>query len=175
MGVKKDNGRLATPTLQFYIILDYAYYPERLVGVKESAASLSARLLAFARTTIPAPTEVQVKQYIRDRILTQGADFTPENGGAPVPEDVDRLFTCLRTTPGSSSSLLLDDPPINTADDCRKIIVELLSKRSEVGWSTSGHTGVDVPVHVLGSDQLWGNMENTEVRMWIAGIHVTLL
>lgn len=137
---------------------DYAYYPESLIGVRESAASLSAHLLAFARTA-PLPSIEAVKQFVRDEILIKGAAFTAENRGLPQDGDVDRLFSCLRTTPGT----VFDDPPINTADDCRNIIADLISRRAEVGWSTSGHTGVDVPVHVLGSDQLKGNMENTDV------------
>jgi alkaline phosphatase len=117
-------------------------------------------LLAYARTE-PIPDIDQVKHYIREEILVKGAAFIPENGGLPTDDQVDRLFTCLRTTPGATS--LVADPPIDTADDCRKIIADLVSQRAEVGWSTSGHTGVDVPVHVLGSDNLRGNMENTDV------------
>jgi alkaline phosphatase len=126
--------------------------------VKQSAASLSAHLLAYARTA-PDPSIDEVKRYIREEILIKGAAFTDENRGLPQDGDVDRLFTCLRTTPDSS----LDDPPINIADDCRNIIADLISRRAQVGWSTSGHTGVDVPVHVLGNSRLKGNMENTDV------------
>jgi alkaline phosphatase len=137
---------------------NYAYYPESLIGVKESAASLSAHLLAFARTA-PLPSIEAVKQFVREETLIKGAAFTAENRGLPQDGDIDRLLSCLRTTPGTA----FDDPPINTADDCRNIIADLISQRAEVGWSTSGHTGVDVPVHALGTDRLKGNMENTDV------------
>ena len=144
------------------LLPDYAYYPQRLIGVQQSAAALSSRLLAFARTA-PLPSAEQVKAYIHDAILVQGAAFTPNNGGPPSLADVERMFSCLRKTPGAQVDTAAD-PPIDTADDCRKVIADLISRRAEVGWSTSGHSGVDVPVHVLGSSGLKGNIENTEVR-----------
>lgn len=138
------------------------------MGVKESSASLSSHLLAFARS-VPAPSVDEIKRFIYDQTLIKGAGFTSENGGLPSNDEVETLFTCLRSTPSNenqspTASENLADPPIDTADDCRKIIADQISKRAEVGWSTSGHTGVDVPVHVLGSDKLKGNMENTEVN-----------
>lgn len=58
-------------------------------------------------------------------------------------------------------------PPIDPTDDCRKTIADISSRRAQIGWSTSGHTGVDVPVHASGyrSEALTGNMENTEVGL----------
>ncbi|UZJ54537.1 hypothetical protein CBS101457_003857 [Exobasidium rhododendri] len=144
---------------------NYAYYPQTLIGVKESAASLSSHLLDFARS-LPLPSPEDVKVYIRDHILIAAADFTPENGGLPSADDVERVFSCLATTPTAEHSLA--DPPIDTADDCRIVIADLISQRAEIGWSTSGHTGVDVPVHVLGSNNLKGNMENTDIGAFIA-------
>jgi alkaline phosphatase len=142
-----------------------------LLGVKESAGVLSSHLLAFARS-IPHPAADEIKRYIEEQLLIGVAGFTPENGGLPTSEEVERLFGCLRSSPSSSS--LAADPPIDTADDCRIIFADLVSRRAEIGWSTSGHTGVDVPVHVLGSNDLKGNMENTEVcnaaREWIRGV-----
>lgn len=58
-------------------------------------------------------------------------------------------------------------PPIDPTDDCRKAIADISSRRAQIGWSTSGHTGVDVPVHASGyrSEKLVGNMENTDVSV----------
>lgn len=46
----------------------------------------------------------------------------------------------------------------------------MLSRRTQVGWSTSGHSGVDVPLYAFGynSTGLTGNVENVEVGEHIA-------
>lgn len=140
---------------------NYAYYPERLIPVKQSAASLSAHLLAFART-VPPPSPEAVEHFVREETLGErGAAFVPENGGGPRPEEVKAVLECIPQTPPSN----MTPPPINTADICRATIAEMISRRVEVGWSTSGHTGVDVPVHGVGPGikSLGGNIENTEV------------
>lgn len=46
----------------------------------------------------------------------------------------------------------------------------MLSRRTQVGWSTSGHSGVDVPLYAFGynSTGLTGNVENVEIGEHIA-------
>lgn len=92
-------------------------------------------------------------------MLISRAGFTEHNGGLPSDQEVQYLYNCLGTSPERSTM----HPPIDTGDHCRIVLADLISRRAEVGWSTSGHTGVDVPVHVLGSRHLKGNIENTEV------------
>lgn len=146
---------------------NYAYYPERLIPVQQSAASLSAHLIAFARQPTPPKIE-EVEQFVRQETLGRnGAGFLPENGGQPSDEEVKAVLDCIPQTPST-----LTPPPINTADICRAVIADLISRRVEVGWSTSGHTGVDVPVHASGPakvlEGLRGNIENTYIGTFIA-------
>lgn len=146
---------------------NYAYYPERLIPVQQSAASLSAHLIAFARQPTP-PNDDELEQFVRQETLGEsGAGFLTQNGGQPSDEEIKAVLNCIPQTPSASTP-----PPINTADICRAVIADLISKRVEVGWSTSGHTGVDVPVHASGPakdvKELSGNIENTFIGTFIA-------
>lgn len=46
-----------------------------------------------------------------------------------------------------------------------KAVNKILDKRSNTGWTTSGHTGVDVPVYAFGkqSELFKGNIDNTDI------------
>ncbi|PWN30491.1 alkaline phosphatase-like protein [Jaminaea rosea] len=151
---------------------EYAYYPERLSGVKASAGTLSARLLHFWRQE--KPSEGDLREHVAAHILggKGGLGFGEEKSGGPVTDDeVGLVVSCLREH-GSATARPLDDeeggnepPPIDNGDDCRKAIAEVASRRAQVGWSSSGHTGVDINLyaHGYGADGLRGNIENTDV------------
>jgi len=47
----------------------------------------------------------------------------------------------------------------------RNAIIDLFNKRTLTGWSSSGHTGVDVPLYVFGpgSERFHGVMQNETI------------
>lgn len=46
---------------------------------------------------------------------------------------------------------------------------DMISRRAQIGWSTHGHSGVDVNIYgTKGSERLHGNHENTEVGEFLA-------
>lgn len=48
------------------------------------------------------------------------------------------------------------------------VLADIISRRAQVGWSTHGHSGVDVNIYgSKGSDRLRGNHENTDVGGFI--------
>ncbi|GAA5948464.1 hypothetical protein JCM3765_004891 [Sporobolomyces pararoseus] len=51
-----------------------------------------------------------------------------------------------------------------------RVLADAISRRAQIGWSTSGHTGVDVNLYVYGhnSTGLKGCVDNTEVGEFIA-------
>lgn len=148
---------------------EYAYYPERLKGAKASAGTLSARLLRFVRGEEGQRGEEALKDHIAAHILGEkdGLGLGNEESGGPVTdEEVDRVMACLHKR---SATVILDDgdepPPIDNGDECRKAIAEVASRRAQVGWSSSGHTGVDINLYAYGhgAEGLRGNIENTDV------------
>ncbi|MEM1412548.1 MAG: alkaline phosphatase [Pseudomonadota bacterium] len=62
-----------------------------------------------------------------------------------------------------------DDP-----DAAYQIVVDLLSRRTDTGWTTGGHTGVDVPLYATGpgAEALRGTLQNEQLGQiflqWVA-------
>ncbi|GAA5987469.1 hypothetical protein JCM11641_003839 [Rhodosporidiobolus odoratus] len=57
-----------------------------------------------------------------------------------------------------------------------RVLADAISRRAQVGWSTAGHSGVDVNLYAYGhnSTGLTGNVENTDIGQHIAhtmGVH----
>ncbi|KDN52403.1 alkaline phosphatase-like protein [Tilletiaria anomala UBC 951] len=144
---------------------NYAWYPERLLGAKQSAQMLSAELVGFA--TKQRRSSQDLAEYIRSQTLgEQGAGFTEQTGGLPTDEEVDSIAQCIASIPASQ---MMEDPPLDVRDVCRVVIANAMSRRAEIGWSTSGHTGLDVNVFGRGPgiDRLRGNIENTDIGSFI--------
>lgn len=54
---------------------------------------------------------------------------------------------------------LVDNPPLSVST-----FADMISRRAQIGWSTHGHSAVDVNIYgTAGSDTLRGNHENTEI------------
>jgi hypothetical protein len=105
-----------------------------------SASALSAQLIAFARA-VPRPSAADVRAFIARETLGKGAGFVGDapHGGAATHEEVERVLQSIKeTTPdGGEHASASFVPPINTADEARKVIADCISRRAEVGWSTS--------------------------------------
>ncbi|KAL2868016.1 alkaline phosphatase [Aspergillus lucknowensis] len=51
------------------------------------------------------------------------------------------------------------------------VFADIISRRAQIGWSTHGHTGVDVNIYASSTKDAWplqGNHENTEVGSFLA-------
>jgi alkaline phosphatase len=52
--------------------------------------------------------------------------------------------------------------------DSNYILADMVSRRAQIGWSTHGHSAVDVNIYgSAGSDALRGNHENTEIGVFL--------
>jgi alkaline phosphatase len=67
---------------------------------------------------------------------------------------------------------LIDNPLLGSY-----IFADMISRRAQIGWSTHGHSAVDVNIYgTAGSEELRGNHENTEVGEFLRnylGLDVT--
>lgn len=170
-------------------------------SAKELSAKLgdfvSGKALAPTEGVRPQ-TALDLRGYIAESILgtDDGLGFgSAETGGPPTEGEVDKVMDCLRasgdgqmridndadidldssSSSSSSSSLsstTLGAPPIDPNDSCRNAIADVASRRAQVGWSTHGHTGVDINVYAHGygaeDKRLRGNIENTDIGSYIA-------
>ncbi|KAI5779982.1 alkaline-phosphatase-like protein [Geopyxis carbonaria] len=49
------------------------------------------------------------------------------------------------------------------------VLADMISRRAQIGWSTHGHSGVDVNIYgSKGTERLYGNHENTEIGAFLA-------
>lgn len=136
-------------------IVVYAWYPEILVNVKKSADTLGEDLVEHSAQD-PQPGEEESRTFIQDAILgEQGAGFTEQNGGKASEQEVTNVYECLQG----------DGDDEDKASACRIAIAKAISRRAKIGWSTGGHSAVDVNVYATGqgSQAFVGNHENSKV------------
>ncbi len=52
---------------------------------------------------------------------------------------------------------------ISKAKNIEIALGKIISKRCNIGWTTTGHTGSDVPLYYYGIDSHFGNIDNTDI------------
>jgi len=66
-----------------------------------------------------------------------------------------------------------EEEAIKKAKSPADVIAKIISDRALIGWTTTGHTAVDVPVYAFGpqSDKLTGTIDNTQIADVIAAAY----
>lgn len=135
-----ETGGLATARQLHDAYPIYSWFPDKLVNATHSAEFL-AKQIEVHRSTNPEPTVTDT--FIRETILASGLGITDAS-----THEMDRL-----TDP--------HDPwPLSY------LLSDMISRRAQVGWSTHGHSAVDVNIYASSPNiakPLLGNHENTEV------------
>ena len=118
---------------------DYMWNPEVIWRVQHSSYFLSHML---QRQYAEIAGKMGMEQYLKD-------SFFPKFLGITHPSN-------------EEIQALLDAP---TALAREFVINKIVNRRARVGWTTHGHSGVDVNLHASGdgSDKFVGNWENTEI------------
>ncbi|KAI8054465.1 alkaline phosphatase [Syncephalis plumigaleata] len=120
---------------------EYIWRPEVIHAVQNSTA-----LMADAIVTVDGKGR---RQYIKEMILSNWA-------GLRNITDVEIDYICDRT---------------RTLEEIRNYLADMISRRASLGWTTHGHTGVDVNLYAYGEaavKHLRGNHENTDIGDFIA-------
>lgn len=173
---------------------NYAYYPERLLNAKHSTPILTAVLIEFVRSEQDKArtrgkdgvSEGLIRDFIREKILgASGLGFEDERqGGKPTDVEVNAVFKAVKeellskpftfeTSHQLSASFNTHHSPAATfgpvpgvnLDGIRRVISDIAARRAEIGFSTSGHTGIDINVYAYGAEahRLAGNQDNTNI------------
>lgn len=138
-----ETGGLATAIQEPGHLPVYGWYPQALARANASCEYLSAKLAAH----VGSAGNKGLSRYIRDEILLQGLgiDDATDDEVALVAEH---------------------------ATGAISVLSALISLRAHIGWSTHGHTAVDVNIYSSGNvadaDVLRGNVENTDVGALLA-------
>lgn len=142
-----ETGGLATALQEPGHLPVYNWYPQNLAKVNSSAEFLSVRLAKHVAEN-PQESEKELKHWINETLIV------PYIGATDVlPDELDAL--------------------VGTADSTQ-VFAAIISLRAHVGWSTHGHTAVDVNVYSSGgrdTEKIRHNIENTDVgkflRNWL--------
>ncbi|ORZ27648.1 alkaline-phosphatase-like protein [Lobosporangium transversale] len=134
---------------------EYLWRPEVIERAKLSTEILTMKLMAFhanepkVKSAHSQERRRRVEHYVSTEILERGLGIKD-----PSMDEIESLA----------------DPTVRSADVMR-FLSRAISRRASLGWTTMGHTGVDVNLYAKGSpdigkytmDKLRGNHENTDI------------
>lgn len=138
-----ETGGLAAARQLHEAYPEYAWYPSVLVNASHSAEHLAGRLADHV-AEVGGANDSALKHFIVDSLLRDGLGV--EDASA---EEVQRL--------------------VDRHDDGAYTLADIVSRRAELGWTTHGHSAVDV--NIYGSEAaapLAGNHENTDIGDFMA-------
>ncbi|KAG0223555.1 hypothetical protein BGW42_005815, partial [Actinomortierella wolfii] len=120
---------------------DYMWRPEAIARSKRSTEVLIRELFEFGGST------KERRQFVKQSILAEGLGVTD-----PTEEEIDYIMS-----------------PENPPMEVLQYMGHIVSKRANLGWTTQGHTGVDVNLYAEGdrAEKLRGNHENTDIGDFI--------
>ncbi|KAI1827422.1 alkaline-phosphatase-like protein [Xylaria intraflava] len=126
---------------------EYLWYPQVLADATASSEHLARLLREHIAEAAPEiiPTQ-ELKAYINDELVVPGL------GIRDATEDE---LTAVAQHP----------------DLAQPAFAEMVSVRAQIGWSTHGHSAVDVNVYSsggAGTEDIRGNVENTDVGRFLA-------
>ncbi|PHH69942.1 hypothetical protein CDD82_7422 [Ophiocordyceps australis] len=126
----------------------YAWYPHVLANATASCELLSARLKAHVAANAPSDVSRRVlSRWINDNLVLPGLGIADASD--------------------SELNRLVDDP-----QGSAEIFAAMISLRARIGWSTHGHSAVDVNLYSSGpttaASAIRGNVENTDIGRFLA-------
>lgn len=135
----------------------YAWEPAVLAEIKGSHGAIIGALLAANE---PARSDTPSAQ------ADSAATARSENALASVVGDLTGVDDLSEDEAAGLEAALADGALLNA------LLSEIVSRRAVIGWTTSGHTAVDVPLYAYGPghERLVGNHENTIVGEVIADV-----
>ncbi|KAL1977561.1 hypothetical protein VTN31DRAFT_420 [Thermomyces dupontii] len=127
---------------------EYKWLPGVLSKASHSSEYLDDKITAYLEGDGRKASKAERRAYVRDKLLKSelGIDDATD-------EEIDRL---LDRDDGWSAAYYFAD---------------MISRRAQVGWTTHGHSGVDVNIYASSTKDAWplvGNHENTEIGTFLA-------
>ncbi|KAG5917709.1 hypothetical protein E4U53_004171 [Claviceps sorghi] len=152
-----ETGGLATALQEPGRWPVYDWYPQVLANASQSCEKLAATLLKHVSSSSPSShdgAEAQAHPLNRQQ-LKRWIDKELVVPGLGISDATDQELTFLAEHPEASLTAF----------------AAMISLRAHVGWSTHGHTAVDVNVYSSGgpeAERIRGNVENTEIGQFLS-------
>ncbi|KAI0512725.1 alkaline-phosphatase-like protein [Xylaria bambusicola] len=122
----------------------YLWYPQVLANATASSEHLARRLWKHMAAS-PDDSVKELKKYVNEELVIPGLGISDA-----TDEELDNIVL----------SPALAQPAF----------AEMISVRAQIGWSTHGHSAVDVNIYSSGgpgTEALRGNVENTDVGVFL--------
>ncbi|KAJ9350563.1 alkaline phosphatase [Paecilomyces variotii] len=142
-----ETGGLAAARQLHKSYPDYLWLPGVLANASHSSEYLHAKLNDYLRSD-EKRNRLTERTYIREELLRKGLGISDA-----TDEEVDAIIESNAQWPASY------------------VFADIISRRSQIGWSTHGHSGVDVNIYASSGADAWplvGNHENIEVGHFLA-------
>lgn len=139
-----ETGGLAAARQLHTSYPEYKWLPGVLANASHSTEYIDNKLREFLSTE----TEKNKQQHYVRELLEKGLGITDA-----TDEEIDSIL----------------DP--NSPVSSQYQLADMISRRAQIGWSTHGHSGVDVNIYASSSKDAWplvGNHENTEIGQFIS-------
>ncbi|KAJ5137601.1 Repressible alkaline phosphatase [Penicillium atrosanguineum] len=143
-----ETGGLAAARQLHKSYPEYLWLPGELAKSKHSSEYAGAKLTEYLSGTGKDDKESKQRDYIRKTLLEEDLGITDA-----TDEEVE--------------SVLHPDPQVSPT----YVFADIVSRRAQIGWSTHGHSAVDVNIYASSSQDAWplmGNHENIEVGHFLA-------
>ncbi|KAJ5468347.1 hypothetical protein N7475_006099 [Penicillium sp. IBT 31633x] len=127
---------------------EYLWLPGVLDKASHSGEHLASQLKEYLSGSGKDDGDSSKKSWVRKHLLQDGLGIDDA-----TDDEVD--------------ALLHPDPKVTS----EHVFTNMISRRAQVGWSTHGHSAVDVNIYASSSKDAWplvGNHENTEVGDFLA-------
>merc|ERR1719183_2015269 len=145
---------------------EYLWYPEVLTPITMG----SGKMVQTALANIGNPTNAQIaaSTAMQTKLVNALVAVMQKHTGFTLTTNEVALIKEVVSYYKGSNAMLYGDPNYG----CYRALATIISARSHVGWTTWGHTGVDVNLYSYGqgSDRVGGSIENTEVALRIEKI-----
>ncbi|KAK5994593.1 Repressible alkaline phosphatase [Cladobotryum mycophilum] len=141
-----ETGGLATALQEPGHLPIYNWFPQALANASASCELLSSKLIAHVARLSPEHSKSQLKTWINEELVIPGLGIVNAK---------DEELSALANDPATS---------IN-------VFTAMISLRAHIGWSTHGHTAVDVNIYSSGgpgAQKIRGNVENTDVGGYLS-------
>jgi alkaline phosphatase len=141
-----ETGGLATALQEPGHLPVYNWYPQVLAKASASCEYLASSLQDYVSKQSPSISKQELKTWINDKLVVPGLG---------VSDATDKELSLLAEKP---------DVAVNT-------FAAIISLRAHLGWSTHGHTAVDVNIYSSGgpgTEKIRGNVENTDVGKFLS-------
>jgi alkaline phosphatase len=141
-----ETGGLATALQEPGHLPVYNWYPDVLASATASAEHLAIKLAQHVAALGAAPSKKKLAAWINDELVVPGLG--------------------IKDATLAELAQLADSP-----DQALVLFSAMVSLRAHIGWSTHGHSAVDVNVYSSGgppAESIRGNVENTDIGRFLA-------